>query len=1013
MIRYVQIKSFIDPKLADPLVIMIRQTLFFLTQLILDLLSDESNLDTMQLENDDPQRAYQKPLEALNSLVHDSLCGMLLTIQNPSEVTEQLKFCLDSFKKLEIADKNATSLMELLVERHVENCKPQRFEYDPEVLTIFDLKNPSIRILIPIFACFKQHESCENIAATIQTFGQLMRVSGDDVIFDLLHASILLKCEESMDLLHLPKQHRVDFRWQSTTFFYKKLPEIIRNLIKGGEVSVEDVLKGLDRALDGLSMMFDAADASWQNASFLYLIKQLEPDLGIEAIEPLRQRRREHMKTTANLADLAETDDVLLKNSEIEKFLMANEETMNSDSNDFWTTFIGKINKGDCDDFDAITSILTAEGRITEAGKIYAERNKAAQQPSEVVSVEERIRIFDDTFLLLSRIIINNPSLSISLFVNGGPGKTEAERTIFYRWSMWFVRRVSRNNRPERQEDMDALRKEVEMLVRLANEEVGIEVEEEEEEKEEEKEKEEEVPVKEEEPEVPPVVEEEMKEPEVKDEEMPEEEEKKEEEVMDTSEEPVDPKPEEPEAPEAPEPAEEPEEPEVELPKEIRPVTWNEVHCPLPRIGKKTAKIYLSQMKETHQFWRKDDQNLNIGAIVAAIPRIGQLLVEEHEEKRHRIDRKAAEEHLTNILHAIDSMPSLFICLVQWLDCEPDSPARTSLAITMKSALEKRITSLATSLSGEHNKNSAKWRFVKNTVQQMIDEMIDKSPTFPEVTCTAFSRARRFCPYVARDEKPDHVKLKHAWYYMRQQAWASPHALRLLEHANIAGEYNVWSHIYINKTIKSGCGDIMKSSVDMIFSFLMMDDLNSIIRMHESLMDFWLSEDAGQCQVDGRFDPLALRAVIRLMAHVMLIAEWALDRLVNDGPPLQDPLPLEEPIGTPEPEDPLRREKWVFLLRAMLERTINRFSKILRKGVLSTVVNTIIQLVKSIAGAADCQAKRLLVRRIPPRLIFQLAYIEPSSVDYSLMNVFCDPNDEEHTRTKILFLCALRRPTVV
>lgn len=44
-------------------------------------------------------------------------------------------------------------------------------------------------------------------------------------------------------------------------------------------------------------------------------------------------------------------------------------------------------------------------------------------------------------------------------------------------------------------------------------------------------------------------------------------------------------------------------------------------------------------------------------------------------------------------------------------------------------------------------------------------------------------------------QNPDQLKLKHAWYYMRQQAWASPHALRLLEHANTAREYDVWSHV--------------------------------------------------------------------------------------------------------------------------------------------------------------------------------------------------------------------------
>ncbi|CAL2044566.1 unnamed protein product [Caenorhabditis brenneri] len=1044
MIHFVQVKSFDDKTHADTLIEMLQQIVFFLTQLILDLLAEEDELENIQIDNEDPCKPYQKPLDALNTLIHDDLCSILLTVNDPSEVTEQLEYCLDAFMKLENPDKHASTLMELLFEKHVENCKPTEYEYVPEGLARFDLKNPSVRILIPIFACYKPHESSKSIAATIQTVAEIMKVSGEDVIFDLLHAAVLLKCEESMDFLHLPKHHRIDFRWQSTTFFYKKLPQIIGCLIGEGKVTNDDVLRGLNKALNDLSMMFDAADATWQNASFLTLLNELEPTIGKELIDPLRQRRRDHMKTTPNLTALAETDNNLIENTEVDKLLTAVKEVMHlqfGQSDEFWKIFLDKITSPDRDDFDAVTSILTAEGKLLEAGNAYSLKNLEAQEPSMIASTEERIRNFNDTFLLLSRIVICTPHLSIGLFVNGGRGKTEAERTIFYKWSMWFVKRVERKSQQEWAEhlDLETRRKEVEMLMKLANAEVGIENGEEEEEDI-----------------VEDVVEqikkgmvvenavngidegrmEESEMQRVEGEEGMSVEPRIEEQLitepaedgiekMDTSEVPVESndmidaemKPTEPTDKQVVKPPDGPKE-NVEAAanqnrkksEEIPPVTWKEVHCPLPRITKKVGRIYLSQLKEGHQFWSKDDQSLNIGSIVAAIPIIGKLLVEEHEEKqRHRIDRKAAEEHMTNILHAIDSMPCLFICLTQWLDCEKDSPARTSLAITMKASLEKRILSLSASSSASF----PQWRFVQSTVQTIIDELTGKKFAFPEVSLTLFSAARRFCPSVSRNEKPDNFKLKHVWHFMRQQAWASPHALRILQHANTAGEYNSWSHLYMNKTIKTGCGDLMKSSIDMIFSFLMMDDLNSIIRIHESLMEFWLNEDATQCQLDGRFEPLAMRAVIRLMSHVMLMAEWRLDRLVNDGPPLPDPLPLTEPINTPEPEDPLYREKWVFLLRLMLDRTVNRFFKILRNGLLLSVVNTIIQLIKSIAGAADCRAKRLLVRRIPPSLIFQLAYIEPTSVDYSLMNVFCDPENEEHTRTKVMFLCAVRRANVL
>lgn len=137
--------------------------------------------------------------------------------------------------------------------------------------------------------------------------------------------------------------------------------------------------------------------------------------------------------------------------------------------------------------------------------------------------------------------------------------------------------------------------------------------------------------------------------------------------------------------------------------------------------------------------------------------------------------------------------------------------------------------------------------------------------------------------------------------------------------------------IYINKAIKSGCGDIMKTSVDMIFSFLMLDEVNSIIRMHESLIEFWLNEDESTCN-DGRFDPLAMKAVIRLMTQLMLMAEWTLDRLRREEEKSGKKTQLVEPIVAPEHDDPDMRAKWIFLLETLLERTVNRFLRHLRTG---------------------------------------------------------------------------------
>ncbi|CAI2354169.1 unnamed protein product [Caenorhabditis sp. 36 PRJEB53466] len=956
MIHFVQIRSFDDGKHADALLAVLSPTFNFLTQLILDVLSDEDDIERMQTEFETSQKPYEAPLDALSALIHDKLCNILLSMPPIAQgVRETLDRCCAAFKNLKNRDGPSQRLMEMLVEHHAKVANQPKFEYKPKGLNLFKYKNPSIRALVSIFACFKYNDSSEHVANTVQTFAEIMDISWEEVIFDLLHGAILLKCEESMELLHLPKQHRVDFRWQSTAFFYKKLPQIIACLVGSGKVTPEDVRAGLEKALNELTMMFDVADTTWQNASFLTLLNELEQSIGKEATDELRTRRRAHMKTNANLIALAESDDKVIENTDIHRLLTAVKEVMNLEfghAADFHETFKRKIRHGEYDDFDAITAILMAEGKLMQAGHTFSKQNRDAQENRGARRTQaDRMKDFDETFLLLARILIKNPSLSIKFFVNGGYAKTDAERSIFFNWSMWYIKRVTKNENPEgkTEEEREMLRQEAAMLVRVANSEVGIEADPEEEmgalkDDDDDEEDDDDDEVKEDEEMEAEEVKEEEK-PEAQEDAQEEPEEEKEKEPSEEVEEETDQKPDEeepmdtsealekeaePAEVEAVEPAENPsekpaegsaegpsqgeqtetqenemkspkedeekdeeikivdqtnvpgtvivaktlvkpepiddypgenpvvpspppfpapstvrslspapvEEPTEKTEKEPRsppepeaPTTWNALHCPLPRISKKTGKKYLTILKEGHPFWETDCETLNMGALIAVVPVIGKLLLEEHEDRRHRINRRSAEENMVNLLHAIEPVSCLFLCLVQWLDCEKDSPARTSLAITLASALDKCATatekvpiatesaeedSMLSTLSEEESDPALKWQFIRSTLSQIFTVMVEKAPTFPEVTCITFSSARRFCPFVERNEKPDQVKLKHAWYYMRQQAWASPHALRLVDHMNAAGEFNTWIHLYINKIVKTRCAELMKASTEIL-----------------------------------------------------------------------------------------------------------------------------------------------------------------------------------------------------
>ncbi|CAI5452330.1 unnamed protein product [Caenorhabditis angaria] len=1050
IIPQIQSHSFHDTDAIQNFVDTICQTFTWLLEA-----SKIALLETNWNEEDSPP--YLHTLSATHKMVHDKFCGKLIGIKEnsvDSKLLREIDEIYNENKESGYGDDSEVIglLFQQIKDKYQMNFITEKFKNLDCNLDLFKMRNPSIRVLTTIFSCFRVLVPVEEIADIYYVYSQLMKISFEDLVFDMTHAILLIRSEEHIDLEFLPKNRRTDYKWYLGVFFYMKMSKIWLMLVKKYEQPKEDIVKAFHRILK-MKMTLDIVDLAWRDCSIRSLVSQLMTDHLVDGIDAkgLIETRLSQMKTNPDLdkliraselpksdTDRTPSDYSVLKTAGETVYSLQRPQNLLQEK--VMVTLHSMVEAGTA--FDAIIANLTIDNKMTDYTHLIANINLKAQSPN--INMVDRVQTFDFSFLLLTRISIRWPSVPIKLLVNSTATTTEAETEgIFYQWATRFMKRVrkvktktSDEKNEEKNEEED---KKEEENVEIKQEEEKNESEKKKEDEEKEKEiddkigglenKEEETvgeqkneenmeigekkEEKEEKTEEAEKTEnlEEKKEEEIKMEEETKPKEEKEEdkiegiENIESNENEVMKENEETKKEEKNETKKE-EKNETEKEKVIEEGEEEKVQetdPPLPFVDKETALKYLAKLKEREPISDNSDNLLDIPPLIHAIPVIGEILLEEFGGKR--VDKENSVENIVNILFALQELSCLFICLVQWLDCQKDSGARRSLASAMLQALEKCADDKTT-----------KWVYILDILRQTMIEMSEKNPVYPEVTCTAFSTSRRYCPGILRDEVPDLVKMKSAWYYMQNHGWATPHALRILEQSNNAGEYNLWIHLYMNKTIKMGCGDEMMKCVDMIAAFLILDPFNCLIRMHENLYEFWFSEEASKTN-DDRFDPASLMPIIRIMTNVMMLSVWALEQQQkkcgeNEEPPAKKSA-LDEQISTPEMDDPDSPRKWAHLLDGLIDVTINRFRKTLREGVLSPAVCAISHLMNSIAGAPECRAKELLVKRIDPILIFELAYIDPCCVTYEMLQEFCDPQNEQHNREKLRFLCAQRRRNVI
>lgn len=815
--------------------------------------------------DDKGHRLLLYPLKTALNFVRNSFTGKLLAFANNS----QLKTLVESvFKEFGGGDEPLKTMVEGLQRDYKALFDMPSHIYENECSNRYKMRKTSIRTLTSAFVCYRILYSVEDVADIVDAYAQIIGISFADVAFDMIHATLLIQVEECDEERH---HHRLVFRWHVAVFFYLKLPKILAMFIKKHGRDPSEIVTAVEKILTRLTMTLDIVDTAWKDCTIRSFLKQLVLDEAMEEETSTRliEIRYKQMSQNAEIAPFIKTDAKSKNDLTMLLTALDTAKTLAQASAEKLGKLLPALMMSAGMAFDALSSSFCVNGKMIAFSSKLALLNTMSQEVSSTVA--EKAQTFDYSFLLLTRMSLNYPSIPLKLLVNGSDTETESQTNgIYFKWASNYLKCVKKEKK-KKKEDED-------------------------------------------------------------------------------------------------EPMEE------------------TVKKDFAELSPEDLASHLQALKEGRPFWT-DANKIDIKTIVSAIPSIGEALIEEYSQKN--MDKEQAIVSMTNILTALVEMSSLFVCLVQWLDCQKDSPARRLLVQVIMSSIDKVPVD-----------TNGKWLFVTSTLKTLLFEMSEKEYVYPEITTSAFTAAKRSLPIFKRSDTPSVIQLKRGWVYAQHQAWASPHMLRLLEHCNNAGEHKMWMKQYTTEMMKLKCSEMMVKAVDMIGAFLVLDYVNSITVMIETMTEYMFSENTGG---DVRYEQPFVIPLVRQLTNLLILGAWT---YYNESKKMTTE-PVEKKAKVEEEETELEK------LNKVLDQTVEKMFVMLKKGLLSSPTCVIFHLIQEIAGSPDSFPRKLLIKRIPPRLIFELSYINAAAVPYELFLTFCEPGNEEHEADKLRLLCALRRRNII
>ena len=228
-------------------------------------------------------------------------------------------------------------------------------------------------------------------------------------------------------------------------------------------------------------------------------------------------------------------------------------------------------------------------------------------------------------------------------------------------------------------------------------------------------------------------------------------------------------------------------------------------------------------MKNSKPFWTETS---DLGTAIDSIPGIGELMMDECR----RAFLKSSSD-IEKVLIPFAELPSLLVCLVQWLE--------TKLSSTDNNyEIAKLIDGALSTMKVNQNLND-QFNFAIYLVDYGLKHLIKKRLREPRYTWLVTS-ARRELPSLKHFEIPDEQVMKEAYIFANQQAWASPDVIKLVTNSN----FKVWVHCWLNQILKVKSEDEVFSAVKLFLATGFIRGTSTLSEMSQQLVDLMMQPES-------------------------------------------------------------------------------------------------------------------------------------------------------------------------
>uniref|UniRef100_A0A0N5AS96 Mediator of RNA polymerase II transcription subunit 24 n=1 Tax=Syphacia muris TaxID=451379 RepID=A0A0N5AS96_9BILA len=412
----------------------------------------------------------------------------------------------------------------------------------------------------------------------------------------------------------------------------------------------------------------------------------------------------------------------------------------------------------------------------------------------------------------------------------------------------------------------------------------------------------------------------------------------------------------------------------------------------------------VNMLKHGQIFW--DKRTVNYTELVDAVPIFGEILLDECSCKRPE-EQEHFHEVIKKVLQAFcDDTNFMIVCLVQWMCSQPVTEARQNLVKSFIYALSypPQLDEMQQERLDIHLVPTI-YYFLCTVVMALtsaacrrtLEDLLTcdrlRDPRFTWIINCAKRKlpAVPFTMPAAASQSSDAEMLKQAFTYARQQGWASPSVLQLVDRCNKAGVVENWCMVWLSSMFKLVTNDEMVAAGELCFAAGVLAPVPCMINFARELTNYVLEQNIEF----GCIEPKALVSA-SFLVHCLQLAFYSYWRLQKEKALRTD----SEGSDVSDVGNPVEQS---------VEVIFSKFLRETRSGQLKSTIVFIYHFMVALASAPRNEPTKRIIELIPQELMYNLAQIDPRSFNLDLYLHLTDLGNETLARSALRFNCLLRK----